>query len=103
MTKIWKEEAASSKERAVSLAKEAAGEKSVMLLGASISQQCLNAGLVDEILVHLVPALIGKRIRLFDQLNDGDIEFERIALEATQQITSLRFRIIQSKSVDQAA
>jgi dihydrofolate reductase len=83
-------------ERAVSLAREAAGEKSVMLLGASIDQQCLNAGLVDEIVLHLVPVLIGKGIRLFDKLNDGDIELERIALDATEQITSLRFRVIKS-------
>ena len=79
-------------ERAVSLAREAAGEKSVMLLGASIDQQCLNAGLVDEI----VPVLIGKGIRLFDKLNDGDIELERIAFDATEQTTSLRFRVIKS-------
>jgi dihydrofolate reductase len=83
-------------ERAVSLAREAAGEKSVMLLGASIAQQCLNAGLVDEVVLHLVPVLIGKGIRLFDKLKDGDIELERIALDATEQTTSLRFRVIKS-------
>jgi dihydrofolate reductase len=81
-------------ERAVTLAKEAAGEKSVTLLGASIDQQCLNAGLVDEIMIHLVPVLIGEGIRLFDNLKAGDIELERIELVATGGITSLRFRVI---------
>jgi dihydrofolate reductase len=44
-------------EHAVALAK-AAGEKSVILLGASIDQQRLKAGLVDEIMIHLAPILI---------------------------------------------
>ena len=83
-------------ERAVSLAREAAGEKSVMLLGASIDQQCLNAGLVDDIVIHLTPVLIGNGIRLFDNLKAGDIELERIGLDATEQLTSLRFRVIKS-------
>jgi len=81
-------------ERAVALAKAAAGEKSVTLLGASIDQQCLNAGLVDEIMIHLAPVLIGKGIRLFDNLRAGDTELERIELVATGGITSLRFRVI---------
>lgn len=83
-------------ERAVSLAKAAAGEKSVTLLGASIDQQCLNAGLVDEIMIHLAPVLIGKGIRLFDNLKAGDIELERIGFDATGGLTSLRFRVIKS-------
>lgn len=82
-------------ERAVALAKEAAGEKSVTLLGASIDQQCLNAGLVDEIMIHLAPILIGKGIRLFDNLKAGDTELERIELVATGGLTSLRFRVIK--------
>ncbi len=80
-------------ERAVSLAREAAGEKSVMLLGGSIDQQCLNAGLVDEIMIHLTPVLICEGIRLFDKLKVQDIELERIELVATSQVTSMRFRI----------
>jgi dihydrofolate reductase len=67
-------------ESAIELAKDAAGEKSVTLLGASIDQQCLNAGLVDEIMTHLAPVLIGKGIRLFDSLKVGDTQIERIGL-----------------------
>jgi dihydrofolate reductase len=83
-------------EKAISLAKQSAGDKSVMLLGASINQQSLNAGLVDEILLHVVPVVIGKGIRLFDNLKDGDIELERIQIESTEQLTSMRFRLIKS-------
>src|SRR4051794_21435000 len=59
-------------ERAIEQARAAAGDKSVMLLGASIDQQCLKAGLVDEIMIHLVPILLGEGIRLFDSLGVGD-------------------------------
>jgi len=72
-------------------------EKNVTLLGASIDQQALNAGLVDEIMIHLAPILIGKGIRLFDNLKTRDIEFERTELVATGGITSVRFRIINTK------
>jgi len=82
-----------SSEGAVAMAREAAGEKSVVLLGASIDQQCLKAGLVDEIIIHMAPVLIGEGIRLFENLKAGDIELERIQLVATGGITSLRLRV----------
>ncbi len=83
-------------ERAVAQAKAAAGEKSVTLLGASIDQQCLKAGLVDEILIHLVPILLGDGIRLFEHLSTAPIELERTQVAATAQVTSLRFRVKKS-------
>jgi len=82
-------------ELAVEQARVAAGEKSVMLLGASIDQQCLKAGLVDEIIIHLVPILLGEGIRLFDNLGAVDIKLERIEVVSTSQITSLRFRVVK--------
>jgi riboflavin biosynthesis pyrimidine reductase len=45
------------------LAKEATGERSVSLLGASINQQAPNVGVVDAIMVHLAPMFIGEGIR----------------------------------------
>jgi dihydrofolate reductase len=54
-------------EEAVSLAREAAGEKDVRVAGgASIATQCLNAGLVDRIDVHVAPVLLGGGTRLFE-------------------------------------
>ena len=52
-------------ERAVQRAKTAARDKNAALLGASIDQQCLKAGLVDEIVIHLCPIL------LYDQTQGG--------------------------------
>ncbi len=83
-------------ESAVAQAKAAAGDKSVTLLGASIDQQCLKAGLVDEILIHLAPILLGEGIRLFDQLGAANVELERTEIAATSQVTSLRFRITRA-------
>ncbi len=80
-------------ERAVEQAKATAGEKSVALVGASIDQQCLKAGLVDEILIHLVPILLGEGVRLFDHLGSIGTELERTGIVATAQVTSLRFRV----------
>lgn len=84
-------------ERVVEQAKKAAAEKSVTLLGASIDQQCLKIGLVDEILIHLAPILLGEGIRLFDHLDAGDIKLERTKVVATSGITSLRFHIVKEK------
>ena len=82
-------------ERAVEQAKSAAGEKSVALLGASIDQQCLRAGLVDEIMIHVVPILLGEGIRLFDHLGGRSIELKRTAIVSTGEVTSLRFRVLK--------
>jgi len=84
-----------SLERAIEQARSAAGEKRVALLGASIDQQCLKAGLVDEIMIHLVPLLLGEGIRLFDHLGGEAIELERTEIVATSGITSFRFRVVR--------
>lgn len=51
---------------AVGLARDAAGGKDVHILGASVAKQCLEAGVLDEIVVFVVPALLGDGTRLFD-------------------------------------
>ncbi len=55
-------------ESAVKKSKAAAGEKSVGVHGADIIQQCLNAGLLDEIHVDIAAVLLGSGVRLFDHL-----------------------------------
>lgn len=53
-------------------AKQAAGAKDVRISGgANIIQQFLNAGLVDELHVHIAPIMLGDGIRLFDNLEKG--------------------------------
>jgi dihydrofolate reductase len=82
-------------ESAVEQAKAAAGDKYVSLMGASIPQQCLRAGLLDEIQIHLVPVLLGAGVRLFDHLGSDNIELETIRVVDAPGVTHLRFRIVR--------
>ena len=50
---------------AVTKAKEAAGDKYVNILGANVAKQCLEAGLLDEVLVFVAPVLLGDGVPLF--------------------------------------
>jgi len=86
-------------QQVIEAARQAAGSKKVSLLGASIDQQCLKAGLVDEIVIHLVPIVLGEGIRLFDHVGNESIELERTEVVTTSQITSLRFRVTKEKKL----
>jgi dihydrofolate reductase len=61
--------------------------------GASVVRQCLEAGLLDEIYIDLVPVLLGAGIRLFEGLGTGPIELERTRLVAGSGVTHLHFRV----------
>ena len=79
---------------ALALARAAAGERDVLLMGgASIGQQFLDARLVDEIHMQLVPVLLGAGTRLFDHLGTDPIELERIGSIESPHVTHLRFRV----------
>ncbi|HEY7415203.1 MAG TPA: dihydrofolate reductase family protein, partial [Ktedonobacteraceae bacterium] len=79
----------------IEAARYAAGDKKISLLGASIDQQCLKAGLVDEIVIHLVPIVLGEGIKLFDHLGSESVELARTEVVTTSQITSLRFSVVK--------
>ncbi len=82
-------------ESAIEQAKAAAGDNYVSLMGASIPQQCLRAGLLDEIQIHLVPVLLGAGVRLFDHLGTKSIELETIRVVDSPGVTHLRFRVLR--------
>jgi dihydrofolate reductase len=79
---------------AVEKAKAAAGGKVVAVHGASAAQQCLAAGLMDEIQIHLVPVLLGSGTRLFEHLG-GQFRLQRTMVVETPNATHLRFRVIR--------
>jgi len=85
-------------ESAIRQAKQAAGDKDVVVCTASILQQCLNLGLMDEIHVDVVPLLLGKGVRLFDHLNIEPIELESIRVVAAPGVTHLGFRVLKERS-----
>jgi dihydrofolate reductase len=78
---------------AIDQAKAAAGDKYVSLLGASVPQQCLRAGLLDEIQIRLVPTLLGNGTRLFEHLGDERIELEMVGVVECPGVTHMRFRV----------
>jgi len=82
-------------ESAIRKAKKTAGDKHVVICTASILQQCLNAGLMDEIHVDVAPLLLGKGVRLFDHLNIAPIELESIRVVDAPGVTHLGFRVVK--------
>ncbi len=82
-------------ESAVEQAKAVAGDKDVAVGAASIVQQCIRAGLLDEIHVDLVPVLLGGGVRLFDHLGTGPIELERTRVIEAPGVTHLTFRVVK--------
>jgi dihydrofolate reductase len=76
-------------------AKASAGDKYVSPMGASAPQQCLQAGQMDEIQVHPVPALLGAGVRLFDHLGSDNIELETLRIVDSPGVTHLRFRVVK--------
>jgi dihydrofolate reductase len=82
-------------ESAVEKAKEAAGDKTVAAGAASIAQQCLRAGLLDEIHIDLVPVLLGGGVRLFEHLGTAPIELESTRVIEGHGVTHLTFRVVK--------
>jgi dihydrofolate reductase len=81
-------------EAAVRDAKHAAGDKNVLVHGASIAQRALTAGLLDELEIHLIPVLLGDGRRLFEHLGIEARQLERIrVLEGEGGVTHLRYRV----------
>ena len=78
---------------AVRRARDAAGDKGVLVHGASIAQRMLRAGLLDEIQIHLVPVLLGEGVRLFEHLGAEHIELEPVAVRQGNEVTHLRYRV----------
>ena len=79
---------------AIEQAKNAAGDNVVALHGATIMQQALPLGLVDEIRVHIVPVLLGGGTPLFGTL-DAAISLERSETRATPAATHITFRVVR--------
>ncbi|NLX09667.1 MAG: dihydrofolate reductase [Chloroflexi bacterium] len=83
-------------ERAIALAKAAAGDQNVVVIGgASTAQQCLKAGLVDELEVDIMPVILGGGLRFLDQISEP-ITLERIKVdEMSGGRTEITFRVIR--------
>lgn len=81
-------------EAALAQAKEAAGGRDVGIWGGGdVMRQYLQAKLLEEIQIHLVPVLLGDGTPLFSGLSAGRFELERARTIATPAATHLRFLV----------
>jgi dihydrofolate reductase len=81
---------------AMTRAKEAAGDKNVLVHGAGTAQFALAAGVLDELELHVIPVLFGQGRRLFEGLAPEQIELERTRiLEGDAGVTHLHYRVVR--------
>jgi dihydrofolate reductase len=81
-------------ESAVAQAKQAAGNKDVQVIGASTTQQCLNAGLCDELQIDIVSVLLGGGLRLLENIDTDKLRLQRVKVdEATSVRTTITFKV----------
>jgi dihydrofolate reductase len=79
-------------ETAMTRAREAAGDRNVLVHGAATAQLALAAGVLDELELHVVPVLLGNGRRLFE--HQGSVELVRTrVLEGEGGVTHLHYRV----------
>jgi dihydrofolate reductase len=79
---------------AIVQAKEAAGDKNVLVHGAAVAQLALAAGVLEELELHVIPVLFGQGRRLFEGLAPDQIELERTRiLEGEGGVTHMHYRV----------
>jgi dihydrofolate reductase len=77
---------------AMAKAKAAAGDRDVLVHGASTAQRALEAGVLDELQIHQIPVLFGQGLRLFDAL-PSRVELEIARVIDTPEATHIRYRV----------
>ena len=82
-----------SAREAAERAREAAGDGDVLVHGAGAAQALLHADQLDELELHLVPAMLGQGRRLFDHLPVQPTELVLVRRLTTPQVTHLRYRV----------
>lgn len=79
---------------ALDQARDAADGKDVAIAGgANVIQQCLAAGAVDELQIHIAPLLLGAGTRLFE--GGGEVELEPIRMIESPAVTHVRYRVVK--------
>lgn len=73
--------------------KDAKGKDVRIQGGGNIIQQYLNAGLVDEFIIHIAPVIIGSGIRLFDNIDRDKVSVELIEAVSSPMVTHLRYKV----------
>jgi dihydrofolate reductase len=78
----------------VSTARNAAGDKNLEIFGANLAAQCLDHGLIDEIVVHVAPVLLGGGVRLYGEAGSrAQVRLEPIDRAEAGELQSMRYRV----------
>jgi dihydrofolate reductase len=77
---------------AMARAKAAAGDRDVFVIGAYTAQRALEAGVLDELVIHQIPVLFGAGRRLFEVL-PSRIELEIVQVVDTPEATHIHYRV----------
>jgi dihydrofolate reductase len=80
--------------KALALAKEAAGDKYVNVIGAGVAKQCIEAGELDEVLLLFAPVMLGDGTRLFDHPGGRTVRLDRLSVAQTPLATHLLFKVV---------
>jgi dihydrofolate reductase len=79
---------------AIETARGIAGDRSIGVNAGTIARQCLDAGLLDEVWIDLVPVLLGGGTPFFDRVNGAPVELEGpISAVPGIDVTHLRYRV----------
>jgi dihydrofolate reductase len=81
-------------ERAVEQARTAAAGKDVALMGATIVRQDLRAGLLDELVISLVPVVLGRGVRPLDGLEPESVQLDLVRVVDAPGVTHLTYRVL---------
>src|SRR5918992_965780 len=82
-------------EDAIATTREGAGGRDIGVFGATTAAQVLDAGLLEEIAVHVAPVMLGDGVRLYGSPAAERVALERAELAASGQLTSMRFRVVR--------
>jgi dihydrofolate reductase len=81
--------------QAVAEARAIAGDKNVVVASPTITQQCLDLGLLDEVNVSLVPVLLGAGIPFFANLGVAPVMLDDPVVTPGRRVTHLSYRVTQ--------
>jgi dihydrofolate reductase len=82
-------------EDAIATTRQAAAGGDIVVFGATTAAQVLDAGLLDEVVVHVAPVLLGDGVRLYGSPAAERVALERMEVAAAGQLTSMRFRVVR--------
>jgi dihydrofolate reductase len=80
---------------AIGKAAEAAGDKNLVVLGADVSMQALDHGLLDEIQILVLPVLLGDGVPLFARRGHERVELEPVSVMQYGPSTLLHYRVVR--------